>query len=125
MRSRCRLTVPALRSPSHSAAKARVSALWLGSLGRDDSHVRLHSAYGKGGRSISRGNRRGVTAEAKIETGAHHALGLPDVDEGRAEPGDLRDEADLAGAEIVVAVLDEAGKEAGEGIFAADADGPS
>src|SRR5262249_46419377 len=75
-------------------------------------------------RSVIGGARRGVT-ETEIEAGAHDALGLFDIDECRAQPGDLRREGNLAGAEIVIAIFDEAGEKVGEGIFPADADGPS
>src|SRR5215467_711199 len=61
----------------------------------------------------------------EVETGAHDALGLLDVGESRAQPGDLRREADGAGAEVVIAVFDEAGQKLAEGIFTADADRPS
>jgi hypothetical protein len=37
----------------------------------------------------------------------------------------LRREGDLAAAEVGVVVFDEAGEKIGEGVFAADADGPS
>src|SRR6516162_2343472 len=43
----------------------------------------------------------------------------------RVQAGDLRREGNLARAEIVVVVFDEAGEDVGEGIFTADADGPS
>src|SRR5215471_2202746 len=75
-------------------------------------------------RSIIGGARRGVT-ETKIEAGAHDALGLFDIDECRAQPGDLRREGNLAGAEIVIVIFDEAGEKVGEGIFPADAEGSS
>src|SRR4029077_9823788 len=48
-----------------------------------------------------------------------------DVDQSRSQPGDQRRQRDPAGAVVVVAVFDEAGEDIGEGIFAADADGPS
>src|SRR5262245_29415959 len=70
-------------------------------------------------------NRSCPTAETQVETGAHDALGLRDIGECRAQSGDLRREADLGGAEIVIAILDEAGQEIGEGVFATDGDGPS
>src|SRR5262249_416640 len=60
--------------------------------------------------------------ETEIEAGAHDALGLFDIDECRAQPGDLRREGNLAGAEIVIVIFDEAGEKVGEGIFPADAD---
>src|SRR5262249_54942259 len=63
--------------------------------------------------------------DSVVEAGAHDALGLFDVDECRAYPGDLRREGNLARAEIVVVVFDEAGENVGEGVFTADADGPS
>src|SRR5262245_58035976 len=64
-----------------------------------------------------------LAAEAKIEAGAHDALGLFDIDEGRPQPNDLRRERDLASTEIEIIVFDEAGQEIGEGIFAADTEG--
>src|SRR5260221_11197779 len=70
------------------------------------------------------GARRRVT-EPEIEAGAHDALGLVDIDECRAQADDLRRESDLAGAEIVIIVFDEAGEDIGEGILAADTDGPA
>src|SRR5262249_46977000 len=75
-------------------------------------------------RSVIGGARRCVT-ETEIEAGAHDALGLFDIDECRAQPGDLRREGNLAGAEIVIVIFDEAGEKASEGIFPADADGSS
>src|SRR5262249_39967108 len=75
-------------------------------------------------RSIIAGAGRGVT-ETEIEAGAHDALGLFDIDECRAQPGDLRRKRNLVGAEIVIVIFDEAGEKVGEGIFPADADGPS
>src|SRR5215471_4686806 len=85
-----------------------------------------HSPFAQWGltRSVIGGARRWVT-ETDVEAGAHDALGLFDVDECRAQPGDLRREGNLAGAEIVVVVFDEAGEKVGEGIFPADADGSS
>src|SRR5262249_41103614 len=71
------------------------------------------------------GARRRVTAEPDVEAGAHDALGLVDIDERRAQTDDLRRESDLAGAEIVIIVFDEAGHDIGEGIFTADTDGPA
>src|SRR6516225_4057803 len=70
------------------------------------------------------GARRRVT-ETDVEAGAHDALGFFDIDECRAQAGDLRREGNLARAEIVIVVFDEAGEDVGEGIFTADADGPS
>src|SRR5260221_4293179 len=70
------------------------------------------------------GARRRVT-ETEIEAGAHDALGLVDIDECRAQADDLRRESDLAGAEIVIIVFDEAGEDIGEGILAADTEGPA
>src|SRR6516162_2581790 len=70
------------------------------------------------------GARRRVT-ETDVEAGAHDALGFFDIDECRAQAGDLRREGNLARAEIVVVVFDEAAEDVGEGIFTADADGPS
>src|SRR5262249_6503515 len=75
-------------------------------------------------RSIIGGARRGVT-ETEIEAGAHDALGLFDIDECRAQPGDLRREGNLAGPEIVIVIFDEAGEKGGEGIMPADAHGSS
>src|SRR5260370_40827952 len=69
------------------------------------------------------GARRRVT-ETEIEAGAHDALGLVDIDECRAQADDWR-ESDLAGAEIVIIIFDEAGEDIGEGILAADTDGPA
>src|SRR5262245_16229459 len=69
--------------------------------------------------------RRWITAETDVEAGAHDALGFFDIDECRPQPRDLRRERNLAGAEIVIVIFDEAGEEVGEGIFPADADGPS
>src|SRR5437016_13005566 len=63
-----------------------------------------------------------LASEAKIETSAHDTLGFFDIGEGRPQPGHLRRERDLAGAEIEIIVFDEAGEEIGEGIFAADTD---
>src|SRR5262249_6905318 len=60
-----------------------------------------------------------------VEAGAHHALRFFDIDECRAQPSDLRREGNLARAEIVVVIFDEAGEDVGEGIFTADADGPT
>src|SRR5262249_20787987 len=74
--------------------------------------------------SLISGARRGVT-ETEIEPGAHDALGLFDIDECRAQPGDLRREGNLAGAEIVIVIFDEAGEKGGGGKFPADADGSS
>src|SRR5437764_13954781 len=76
-------------------------------------------------RSVLGGDRRRVTAEAEVEADAHNALGLLDIDECRTEPDDLRRQRNRAGPEVVIIVFDEAGHKAGEGIFAADADGPS
>src|SRR3984893_12650494 len=70
------------------------------------------------------GARRRVT-ETEIESGAHDALGLVDIDECRTQADDLRRESDLAGAEIVIIIFDEAGEDIGEGILAADTDGPA
>src|SRR4029453_3048085 len=64
-------------------------------------------------------------AETEVEAGAHHALGLLDIDECRAPPGKLRRKANLARAEIVIIIFDEAGQEVGEGILTADTDDPS
>src|SRR5262249_40505684 len=75
-------------------------------------------------RSVVHGARRGVT-ETEIEAGAHDALGLFDVDECRPKPSDLRREGNLARAEIVIVIFDEAGENVGEGISPADADGSS
>src|SRR5262245_24868487 len=85
-----------------------------------------HSPFAQWGpqRSVIGGARRGIT-ETEIEAGAHDALGLFDIDECRAQPGDLRREGNLAGAEIVIVIFDEAGEKVGEGIFPADADGSS
>src|SRR5262249_39139758 len=66
--------------------------------------------------SLISGARRGVT-ETEIEPGAHDALGLFDIDECRAQPGDLRREGNLAGAEIGIVIFDETGGEGGGGIF--------
>jgi len=68
---------------------------------------------------------RSSTAETEVETGAHDALGLFDIDECRAQPGQLRRKTNLTGAEIVIIIFDKAGQEVGEGIFTADTDGPS
>jgi hypothetical protein len=48
-----------------------------------------------------------------------------DIGKGRAQSGHLRRETNLAGAEVVITVFNEAGQEVGEGIFTADTDGPS
>src|SRR6266540_899300 len=66
-----------------------------------------------------------LTAETHVETGAHDALGLRDVGECRTQPGDLRRESNLASAEVVIVVFDEAGDDLGEGVFTADPDRPS
>src|SRR5215469_3775652 len=71
------------------------------------------------------GAKRRVSAETDVEAGAHDALGLVDIDECRAQADDLRRESDLAGAEIVIIIFDEAGEDIGEGILAADTDGPA
>src|SRR5262249_16124929 len=64
-------------------------------------------------------------AETEIEAGAPDALGLVDIDECRAQAGDLRRESDLAGAQVVIIIFDETGEDVGKGIFAADNDGPA
>src|SRR3954454_18203007 len=64
-------------------------------------------------------------AETDVEPGAHDAGGLLDVDQSRAQPGQQRRQRNPAGAVVVIAVFDEAGEHIREGIFAADADGPS
>ena len=63
--------------------------------------------------------------ETEVETGAHDALGLSDIDECRAQSGDLRRESNLARAEVVIIIFDEPGDEVREGVFAADTDRPS
>src|SRR6266542_3604741 len=83
-----------------------------------------HLLHGGCTRSVVGGAGRCVT-ETDVEAGAHDALGFFDLDECRAQPSDLRREGNLARAEIVVVVFDEAGEDVGEGIFTADADGPS
>src|SRR6266700_6637283 len=83
-----------------------------------------HLLHGGCTRSVVGGAGRCVT-ETDVEAGAHDALGFFDIDKCRAQPGDLRREGNLARAEIVVVVFDEAGEDVGEGIFPADADGPS
>src|SRR5262249_19241491 len=71
------------------------------------------------------GARRRVTAEPDVEAGAHDALCLVDIDECGTQADDLRRERNLAGAEIVIVIFNEAGEDVGEGVFTADADGPS
>src|SRR5262249_47761381 len=65
------------------------------------------------------------SAETDIDTGAYDARRLFDVDECRAQSGNLRRERNLLGAEVVVVVFNKAGQDVGEGIFAANPDGPS
>src|SRR5262249_60941950 len=60
-----------------------------------------------------------------VAAAEHDALVFFDITERRAQPSDLRREGNLARAEIVVVIFDEAGEDVGEGIFTADADGPS
>src|SRR5262249_22416185 len=69
--------------------------------------------------------RRWITAETDVEAGAHDALGFFDIEECWPQPRDLRRERNLAGAEIVIVIFDEAGEDVGEGIFTADTDRPS
>src|SRR5258708_6238653 len=77
------------------------------------------------GCSVFGGHRRRATAETEVETGAHDALGFFDIEESPPQPRYFRRETNLAGAKIVKAIFDEAGKEVGKGIFTAETDGPS
>src|SRR5262245_64613269 len=73
--------------------------------------------------SVSGSDRAAVApAELEVEAGFDHALALLDVEVGECcSIG----QADVAGAEVVVVVFDEAGEPIQERIFAADADGPA
>src|SRR5262245_2694231 len=58
-------------------------------------------------------------APPEIEARFHDALSIVDINDGAVVEGDV------AGAEVVVVVLDKGGHPVREGIFAADADCPS
>src|SRR5262245_43337584 len=76
-------------------------------------------------RALPGGSRGNPTAEAEVETRAHHARGRFEIDKCRAQSDDLRGKADVARAKIVIAVFDEAGQKVGKGVLAADPDGPA